>query len=44
MIGLQVDVTSLDAAERRAFFINIYNAVVVHALASFGPASNLVQR
>ena len=39
-----VDVVSLSREERMAFFINIYNAVVVHALAVFGPASNLKQR
>lgn len=39
-----VDVASLNQQERMAFFINIYNAVVVHALAVFGPASNLQQR
>jgi len=38
------DVASLNREERMAFFINIYNAVVVHALAVFGPASNLKQR
>ena len=40
----KVDIASLDRQERKAFFINIYNAVVVHALAVFGPASNLQQR
>ncbi len=40
----RVDVVSLNREERMAFFINIYNAVVVHALAVFGPASNLKQR
>ncbi|KAL3162490.1 hypothetical protein ABBQ32_010153 [Trebouxia sp. C0010 RCD-2024] len=40
----KVEVASLDREERMAFFINIYNAVVVHALAVFGPASNLQQR
>ena len=40
----KVDVASLSREERMAFFINIYNAVVVHALAVFGPASNLKQR
>lgn len=40
----KVDVVSLNREERMAFFINIYNAVVVHALAVFGPASNLKQR
>ena len=39
-----VDVVSLSREERMAFFINIYNAVVVHALAVFGPASSLKQR
>ena len=38
------DVAPLNRTERMAFFINIYNAVVVHALAVFGPASNLKQR
>lgn len=40
----KADVTSLSREERIAFFINIYNAIVVHALAVFGPASNLKQR
>ena len=40
----KVDVTALSREERMAFFINIYNAVVVHALVVFGPASNLRQR
>lgn len=40
----KVDIASLDQPERMAFFINVYNAVVVHALAVFGPASNLQQR
>ena len=40
----KVDIALLNQEERMAFFINIYNAVVVHALAVFGPASNLQQR
>ncbi|KAL3141127.1 hypothetical protein ABBQ38_003478 [Trebouxia sp. C0009 RCD-2024] len=40
----KVEIAPLDREERMAFFINIYNAVVVHALAVFGPASNLQQR
>ena len=40
----KVDIATLDQPERMAFFINIYNTVVVHALAVFGPASNLQQR
>ena len=44
LLYLQVDVTSLSREERIAFFLNTYNALVVHALATFGPASNLLQR
>ena len=40
----KVELMPLTREERMAFFINIYNAVVVHALAIFGPASNLQQR
>ena len=40
----KADLTALNREERMAFFINIYNAIVVHALAVFGPASNLKQR
>ena len=40
----KADVSELGRDERMAFFINIYNAIVVHALAVFGPASNLRQR
>ncbi|KAK9830046.1 hypothetical protein WJX72_009394 [[Myrmecia] bisecta] len=38
----RVDLTSLSREERMAFFINIYNALVVHALTTFGPAANNV--
>ena len=30
--------------ERVAFFINIYNALVVHAMAMFGPAESTLKR
>ncbi len=30
--------------ERMAFFINIYNALVVHAMALFGPAKSTIKR
>ena len=30
--------------ERMAFFINIYNALVVHAMALFGPAESTIKR
>lgn len=40
----KVELAPLSREERMAFFINIYNAVVVHALAVFAPASNLQQR
>ena len=40
----RVDVSLLSRDEKMAFFINIYNALVVHALAVFGPASNLVEK
>lgn len=40
----RVDVALLSREEKMAFFINIYNAIVVHALAEFGPASNFRQK
>lgn len=40
----RVDLTLLSREEKMAFFINIYNAIVVHALAEFGPASNFRQK
>ena len=40
----KADVSQLGREERMAFFVNIYNAIVVHALAVFGTASNLKQR
>lgn len=40
----RVDVGLLSCEEKMAFFINIYNAIVVHALAQFGPASNFLQK
>ena len=40
----RVDVGLLSLEEKMAFFVNIYNAIVVHALAQFGPASNFLQK
>ena len=40
----RVNVGLLSREEKMAFFVNIYNAIVVHALAEFGPASNFRQK
>jgi hypothetical protein len=40
----QVDLTSLDEAELKSFFINVYNSLVIHALIIFGPATNAISR
>ena len=41
---LQVNLFHMNRDERVAFFINIYNALVVHAMALFGPAENTLKR
>ena len=41
---LQVNLLQMSREERMAFFINIYNALVVHAMALFGPAENTLKR
>lgn len=42
---LQVDLSGLVSREQRmAFFINIYNALVVHALVVFGAAEGTLSR
>ena len=41
---VRVDVTSISREEKLAFFINIYNALVIHANIERGPPSNLWQR
>ncbi len=40
----QVDLTYLDRRELTAFFINIYNALVVHGMVLFGPAESTLKR
>ena len=41
---IRVDVTSITRDEKLAFFINIYNALVIHANIERGPPTNLWQR
>jgi hypothetical protein len=40
----KVDVAALSRQEATAFWINLYNALVVHALVEFGPAKNTLER
>ena len=40
----RVDVNSLSREEKIAFFINIYNALVIHANVARGPPTNIWQR
>ncbi|XP_019618159.1 PREDICTED: uncharacterized protein LOC109465380 [Branchiostoma belcheri] len=40
----RVNVTDLSREEKLAFFINIYNALVIHAYVKVGPPTNLWQR
>eukprot|EP00884_Botryococcus_braunii_P017002 jgi/Botrbrau1/3986/Bobra.0365s0058.2 len=40
----KVDVSGLTRDERMAFYINTYNALVIHGLAVFGPAEGTIQR
>ena len=40
----EADVSSLGPQERKAFFLNTYNVIIVHALAVIGPASNFLER
>ncbi|XP_065843089.1 uncharacterized protein [Oscarella lobularis] len=40
----RVDVSRLNRSEKIAFFVNIYNALVIHANVSRGPPTNLWQR
>ena len=40
----QVDISSLSTPELTAFFINLYNALIVHALVVLGTEMNTVQR
>jgi glutaredoxin len=39
-----VDVRSLDREQGLSFWINVYNALIVHATATFGPATNALAR
>ena len=39
-----MDLTYLDRKELTAFFINIYNALVVHGMVLFGPAESTLKR
>ena len=40
----RVDLRSLDQAERMCFFINLYNALIIHSLAVYGPETNTIAR
>ena len=40
----RVDVSSLTREQKMAFFINIYNALVIHAFVVRGPPTNLWAR
>ncbi len=40
----RVNVTNASREEKTAFFINVYNALVIHAFVERGPPSNLWQR
>lgn len=40
----QVDLIYLDRRELTAFFINIYNALVIHGMVLFGPADSTLKR
>lgn len=44
MLMLQVDLTYMDRRELTAFFINIYNALVIHGMVLFGPAESTLKR
>ena len=39
-----VDLFGLSVAQRKAFFINVYNALIVHIIAAKGEPSNLLSR
>lgn len=41
---VQVDLTGMDRKETMAFFINMYNALVVHGTVLFGPAESTLKR
>ena len=40
----RVDLSGLDRQERMCFFINLYNALIIQALAVYGPESNTLAR
>lgn len=40
----QIDVAPLSRSERIAFFLNVYNILVVHSHARLSPPSNFIQR
>ena len=40
----RADVRSLTQEEKIAFFINIYNALVIHAFVVNGPPTNILKR
>lgn len=40
----KVQLEGLSREERMAFFINIYNALIVHGLVQFGTAENWIKR
>ena len=41
---IRVDIASATREEKLAFFINVYNALVIHANVQNGPPANLWQR
>lgn len=40
----KVDLSDMDRQEMMAFFINVYNALVVHGMVLFGPAESTLKR
>ncbi|KAK9851337.1 hypothetical protein WJX84_004005 [Apatococcus fuscideae] len=40
----QVDLSAMSNPERKAFWINLYNMMVIHALTTWGPPSSFLQR
>lgn len=43
-LSLQVDLSGLGEPERKALFINLYNALIVHALVAHGTSMTAAQR
>jgi len=40
----RVDVSSLSPSDKLAFFINVYNLLVIHGLVNYGPPTSYLQR